>query len=219
MSGTCNPASKRSYKPAQSASDADIRLLIEQYPLAWICAGGGSEACLLPLIGVYDEADRLVELIGHYALTNPLQEAIKRDPLVSILFTGPQGYVSPSDADRRDWGPTWNYAQINIRAEISVEPELTARSLELLVDHVERDRPNTWSIHELGERYNLLVTQIVGFRASVTELSARFKLGQDEKMRDLRAILWNLPEGSLKEWMVRCNHDRLQATKSGDDEE
>lgn len=191
--------------PYEDYEPADVRDLIANYPLAWVCARGTTDASLLPLIGVYNDAGDLVELIGHFACTNPLGPALRADPRASILFTGPNGYVSPNHAGRRNWGPTWNYAQVRVQAEITVEPELTASAVDLLVEHVERGMPVPWSAKELGERYGHLMPHIVGFRARVTEMSAVFKLGQTEDVPTLRSILSTLQQGELTGWMRRLN--------------
>lgn len=109
----------------------DVRSLIEQYPLAWVCSGGGAdmEASLLPLVGRYDEEGRLVELIGHMMRTNPLHRVLAADHSAMILFKGPDAYISPEHAQRRDWAPTWNYAQLKVVAQIGFDDGLTEYSL------------------------------------------------------------------------------------------
>lgn len=196
--------------PYSQCTPADIRALIDEYPLAWVYAVGAGEASLLPLIGVYDDKDRLVELIGHFARSNPLWSALEKDGRATILFTGPQGYLSPSQAGRRNWGPTWNYAQLHIEAEISVEEELTPEAVDLLVDHVEKDRPEPWTAAELGERYELLMPMIIAFRARIIRLKPTFKLGQTEDDPTFRALMSNLSEGDLKDWMARFDHRSSQ---------
>ncbi|MFV3128930.1 FMN-binding negative transcriptional regulator [Niveispirillum sp. KHB5.9] len=194
----------------ETYSAADIRHLIEQHPLAWVMTKDGEEASLLPLVGVYDEEGGLTELIGHFARSNPLNAAFARDPRAVILFRGPQSYVSPSHAGRRDWGPTWNYAQLRVWANISVEEGLTAPSLDLLAVQVERDMAQPWVPSELGPRYDQLIKHIVGFRARVTRTSAKFKLGQDERPDTLRSILANMPDKDLAGWMRRFNPGRFE---------
>ncbi len=191
-------------------ADKDIRDLIAAYPLAWVCSMGGSEARLLPLVGVYDENGKLVELIGHLVRESPLALKFVEDPRVNILFTGPHSYISPSQAGRRNWGPTWNYAQIQIQAEISVEPELTPESLEVLVEHVEKDMALPWRIEELGPRYEMMLPKIIGFRVKIQHTKAIFKLGQDENLETLKSILSTLPKGDLFDWMCRFNQKRLE---------
>ena len=194
----------------ETYDDSDVRLLIEQYPLAWVCAAGGVEASQLPLIGVYNAEGRLVELIGHFARANPLGAALKADPKAAILFSGPSGYVSPRQAGRGNWAPTWNYAQLRVWAEISIEPDFTATAVDMLIGHMERDAENPWTAQELGERYDLLMPMIVGFRARVTGVKAKFKLGQDERPDTLRAILGNLQNEELERWMSRFNQRRVK---------
>lgn len=187
----------------------DIRSLIEEYPLAWVASAEGEQESLLPLVGAYDGQGQLTELVGHFAAANPLGAALRKHRHATILFTGPQGYVSPSHAGRRDWAPTWNYAQVQVRADFSVEPEFTGDAVDILIEQMERNRAEPWRATELGERYHAMLPHIVGFRARVTGLKARFKLGQDERLDTLRSILSALPDGDLSRWMRRFNAARL----------
>jgi len=183
----------------------DVRALIEDYPLAWVVASGGDgeESTLLPLVGVYGDDGRLIELIGHMARANPLHAALVRDPRATILVKGPDGYVSPDQVGRRDWGPTWNYAQLRIGAEIAFTPDETSEALDVLIDAVERDRPQPWRSEELGARYPGMLRAIIGFRAKVVSLRGKFKLGQDEADADFAAICANTDDEALVRWMRR----------------
>lgn len=188
----------------------DVRALVEQYPLAWVCAGSGAamDASLLPLIGVFDGEGRLVELIGHLMRSNPLHASLAKDSAATILFRGPDAYVSPEHAGRRDWAPTWNYAQVQIGAEIIFDDALTEYALTQLIDAMESGRAQPWSIDELGPRYESMKPHIIGFRARVKSLSGKFKLGQDERPDTLHTILDALPGGSMAAWMRRFNTGR-----------
>jgi len=197
--------------PFTRFSNDDVRSLIEHYPLAWVQARSGDplDASLLPLVGVYDADGTLVELIGHLARSNPLCAAWAVDPVATVLFRGPQAYVSPQYAERRNWGPTWNYAQLAISCEIRLDDAQTEPSLDVLTDLVEAGRPAPWRKEELAERYPGLLSAIIGFRAPVVELRGKFKLGQDERDDTLRAILRNMPDEEVRDWMTRFNIDRL----------
>lgn len=189
---------------------ADVRKLVEDYPLAWVCGGGAAamEASLLPLIGRFNEQGELVELIGHLMRSNPLHAALVADPRATILFQGPDSYVSPEHAGVRDWGPTWNYAQVRVRAEVRFDDAFTESSLDLLIDAMERGRLQPWLKEELGERYRGMLGRIIGFRATVTGLTGKFKLGQDESRETLASILDTLPDEATVEWMRRFNRER-----------
>lgn len=205
------PASRsQTCSPFEVYDDRLVQLLIERFPLAWVCAAGGEEASLLPLVGVFNSEDRLVELIGHFARSNPLGAAFSNQPKAMILFNGPSGYISPAQAERRDWAPTWNYAQARVQAEVFVEPEFTAEAVNVLIEKMEQGTKNPWSASELGARYKLLLPHIVGFRARVTNIKAKFKMGQDEHPATLDAILGNIKNKELEWWMRHLNLDRLK---------
>lgn len=190
--------------------NADVRALIEDYPLAWVSGGpaGEVEASLLPLVGIHDAEGRLIELIGHMMRTNPLHAALVSDPRATILFKGPDAYVSPEHAGIRNWGPTWNYAQLKIGADVRVDDALTEYSLQVLIDAMEAHRKQPWSVGELGTRYEGMLRSIIGFRATVTSLSGKFKLGQDEKPETYASILGSLPDEATLSWMRRFNKGR-----------
>lgn len=189
--------------------------LIDEYPLAWVCADDGRENCQLPLLRQCNDNGDLVEIIGHFALANPLAQILPHKPRARFLFTGPQGYISPRVVGRHDWGPTWNYAQLMVEGDVEVSADFTDEAVALLTEHLEKQRDNAWSIAELGARYDLLKQQIIGFRAKVTQVTPRFKLGQGEKLADLRAMIANMEAGDLRDWMIRFNHVRLAEDKAG----
>ncbi|USA41025.1 FMN-binding negative transcriptional regulator [Pelagerythrobacter marinus] len=186
---------------------ADVRALIEEYPLAWVVAGQGSAATTLPLIGEYDATGRLAALVGHFARGNPVEGALAADPRASLLFTGPQGYIPTDLAIRPDWAPTWNYARLQIDARVTITPADTAQAVDRLLRAMEG--PGGWSVENLGPRYRAMIGRIVGFRAQVTRVRGRFKLGQDEDLPTLRSIIAGTPDRALARWMERLNAERL----------
>lgn len=193
--------------PFERFSVADVRTLIADYPLAWVAPreGPASAACLLPLLGDYGEDGALVALAGHSPRRFPLIEAVAGDPRTTILFTGPQGYVSPEHAGWRDWGPTWNFAQVAVEGDLELLPDFTGTAIDRLVDTMETGRPAPWQASELGERYAGMAAQVIGFRIAVTGLTGRFKLGQDERPDVLQSILDKHPDPALVAWMRRMN--------------
>lgn len=190
--------------------NADVRALVEQYPLAWVCGGpaGAVEASLLPLVGLFDADGRLVELVGHLMRANPLLAALEADRRATILFKGPDAYISPEHAGLKDWGPTWNYAQLKVGAEVTIDAGLTEWSLGLLVEAMEAGRAEPWDAGELGKRYGAMLEHIIGFRALVTSLSGKFKLGQDERPETFASIVATLPDAPTAAWMRRFNKGR-----------
>lgn len=195
--------------PFGQFDSSDIRALIAEYPLAWVLAPGSGEGSLLPLIATGRDDGSQLDLIGHMARSNPLHEALRRESRALILFQGPQAYVSPEQVRRRDWAPTWVYAQLKIEAMVEFEPQHTPAALDVLIGAMEAGRATPWASQELGSRYEGMLGAIIGFRARVIALTGRFKLGQDERPDDLNAILRSSSDPDLQRWIRRMNRHRL----------
>lgn len=204
-------ADKTLASPFERFGPADVRDLIAEFPLALLAVAAGSDApaSLLPLLGDFDEAGRLVELVGHMSRRNPLRAALEADPRAWVQVQGPQGYISPEQAGRRDWAPTWNYAQLWIEAQVAFTPEETGAAVRRLVETMEAGRAAPWGVDELGDRYAAMEGQIIGFRARVTRVHGRFKLAQDEAPETARAIIAATGDCPLARWMTRFNAGRL----------
>lgn len=196
-------------------AEDDVRRLVGEQPLAWIVSGGGAagfNATLLPLRPI-EEAGQLVGFMGHFARSNAHLAALQQDPRALVLFLGVNGYVSPSWMEDRSQAPTWNYAsgQFQVDMEFFEDPAELRAHLEDLVGAMEEGRDRAWSIPEMGERYSMLASRIVGFRAHIRERRAKFKLGQDERPDVLADILKGLDAnggGDLAAWMRDFNPGR-----------
>jgi predicted FMN-binding regulatory protein PaiB len=165
-------------------NDADITQLIARHPLAWVISHENPQnATPLPLRPESVDDDRIVTLIGHYARSNPQVANLQSDPRASLLFMGPNGYVSPSWLSDRTQAPTWNYACVNfnVRIEFLDNQVDLDRIVRDLVDWMERNHEHRWSVQEMGARYDQLLKRIIPFRAHVLATNAKFKLGQDER--------------------------------------
>jgi transcriptional regulator len=67
---------------------------------------------------------------------------------------------------------------------------MTARHLLKLVDHMEKGREKRWRVKELGpDGMNRRLPHILGFELPIERLEAKFKMGQDERLRDTRAAI------------------------------
>lgn len=197
-------------------SEQDVTRLVLEHPLAWLVTAGGGEyvATPLPLRPVVGSQGEVVELLGHFARSNPHHELARRVRPTLVLFSGPHGYVSSSWMRDRTRFPTWNYAYVQYLVDIQYTEDLveTGEILRDLVGAMERDRPNAWSIEDGGPRYAKLVHGIIAFRARILERRVKFKLAQDERESEYADIVQALEasgEHELLEWTRRCNAARV----------
>jgi predicted FMN-binding regulatory protein PaiB len=203
--------------PFAPPSERDVTRLVLDHPLAWLVTMGGGEygATPLPLRPVIGENGEVVELLGHFARSNPHHELARRVRPTLVLFSGPQGYVSSSWFRDRTRFPTWNYAYVQylVDIEYTEDPVETERILRDLVDAMERDRPNAWSIEDGGPRYAQLVRGIIAFHARILDRRVKFKLAQDERDGEFADIVQALDatgQHGLLEWTQRCNTARAR---------
>lgn len=208
---------RKANHPFGPQSGEDLARLVKENPLGWIVSGAGESfrATLMPVRPWKFEDGRLTQLAGHLPRRNDQADHLRRSPSAHLLFLGPHGYISPTWVPDRTWTPTWNFASARIDVEIEFldDPESLRAVLQDLVEAMEAGRPNAWRIEEMGPRYEKLARRIVAFRAHVTGVEERYKLGQDEKPGMLPGMLQGLEEAgedALKEWMERVNERKAE---------
>ena len=182
----------------------DVAALVAETPLCWIVPHAEpTAAILMPVVLERDHDGAARSLLGHLPRSAPATTALVRNGAASFLFLGANNYISPTDAGRSDWGPTWNFASARITGRVALDPDLTAPALVDLVDRLEG--ADGWTVAALGERYDRLAAQIIGFRAGIDAVAPRFKLAQDERP-DVRASILTAFAGTpLGRWMRRLS--------------
>jgi len=180
------------WKPASRKDTLD---LVEQNPWARLVsnAKGGPLATNLPLLienAGSDESDSMV-LVGHMARANEHAQHLKKaDAPVLAIFEGPWSYVTASWYPNRDMPSTYYYTAVHCYGDIELQEETALdRSLEELTRKMESTYPNGWRTDEVPRsEITRRFTGIVGFRLHVSRMEAKFKLGQDEPIRDALAV-------------------------------
>lgn len=196
-------------------SGEQVLRLVHSYPLAWVVSldAGSFRATPLPLRPRVGANGRIEALEGHMGRSNPQCAALKRDGRALVLFSGPQGYISPSWISNRTWAPTWNYVVVQFVVTVAFDetPAQLDAHLDDLSRAMEQGRPNAWHASEMGARYDTLKRMIVPFVATVVEQRAKFKLGQDERdtvFSEITAALENAGSDDLLAWMRELNPGR-----------
>jgi transcriptional regulator len=178
----------------QPTSPQDALSLIEQHPWALLVSNGddGPLATNLPLlIEASGDTETPLVLVGHLARANEHARHLAKatTPFLAI-FEGPWSYVTASWYPGRDMPSTYYYTAVHCYGTIELqnEPALDS-SLEVLTRKMESSYPNGWRTDEIPRsEITRRFAAIVGFRMHVTKLEAKFKLGQDEPLRDALAV-------------------------------
>lgn len=180
------------------ASEDDAIDLIERNPWALLVSNGpdGPLATNLPLLFDERRTDCKI-LLGHIARANahwPLLRECKEQSLA--IFEGPWSYITASWYPGRDMPSTYYYTAVHCygRLEWQQEDELD-RSLELLAQRMETPIPGGWKTSEIPRsEITRRFASIAGFAFHVERIEAKFKLGQDEPLRDAMAVANQLEE-------------------------
>ncbi len=180
----------------QKAGDA--MHLIEANPWALLVSQGPERllATNLPLLPESstaqpaDEEDSLV-LVGHMARANEHLAALQNAPEdVLAVFEGPWSYVTASWYPDRQMPSTYYYTAVHCYGRIAFqEEEALDASLEDLTQRMEAPFANGWRRNEIARsEITRRFAGITGFRMHVSRVEAKFKLGQDEPLRDALAV-------------------------------
>lgn len=202
------------YQPAHFKLDsrAHVLALVDAHPLATLVSVAGEEPLVshAPLLAMAGEGSAL-QLLGHLAAVNPHATALVDGAMVTAIFHGPQGYVSPAWYTTRKAVPTWNYAVVHLRGRVRRIDDSAGkeRVLKALIDR--HDAPYHAQWDALDETYREGMKRgIVGFSIDVTEIAAKFKLSQNRPAEDRHNVAQGLLSGdpsaqALAAWMHRLD--------------
>jgi transcriptional regulator len=182
------------------SSEQDAIALIEKNPWALLVSNGtdGPMATNLPLLFDHKRSDKTV-LIGHIARANE-HAALLSDGSTRMLaiFEGPYSYVTASWYPKRDMPSTYYYTAVHCygRVVLHDEPQLD-ESVERLTQVMEEPITGGWKTNEIErEAITRRYKSILGFELHIERLEAKFKLGQDEPLKDALAVAEQLERRS-----------------------
>ena len=182
------------------ASPQDAIEIIDQNPWALLVSNGAEVpfATNLPLLldhARLDAREGRAVLVGHIARSNEHARALALpNTKVLAIFEGPWSYVTAGWYPRRDMPSTYYYTAVHCTGtvELQDEPALDA-SLEDLVQRAEANYTKGWRTDEIPRsEITRRFAGIVGFRIHVDRIEAKFKLGQDEPLKDALSVAENL---------------------------
>jgi transcriptional regulator len=185
------------YTPPHDAEqdESAIRELVVHHPLATVVvprADGQVEIAHVPVL--HDGTAQRLRL--HVARASRIWKdllAPDRPGDVVVIFSGPQGYVSPTWYAKEDV-PTWNYAVAHAHVPNPTEMDRPAL-LRLLEDiaAANEDPANAWRLsdHPADSR-DAMLRAIVGMELPVARWDARFKLSRNRTADDHARVVEGL---------------------------
>lgn len=173
--------------------------VIKSYPLATVISIRDKKPLITHLPLIYRETDG--KLIGHIDIYNPQTKLMKDDNDVTIIFSGPQCYISPSVYTTKQL-PTWNYIKVHLKGKVkAIESKETLKeSLITMTEFLEQPNHN-YVLEADNPRMEANLDYIKMFEITITDWEGKFKLSQDKKTNDT--------EGAKQE-LIRANQQNIE---------
>ena len=124
-------------------------------------------------------------LWGHLAKNNPDLTYLNNSP-VSVVFTGPHGYISP-DWYEKPGVPTWNYQALHVGG--TCHTETSESIIKKVVDKLSNHHQTLMGFSWDGNYKPSMLSAIVAIRIEIRSIQCQFKLSQDRSTNDQQNII------------------------------
>lgn len=182
--------------------------LIRMHPLGLLVSAGaqGLVADPIPFL-VYAGEGEFGTLRAHLARANPHGRALQGVDDCLIVFTGPQGYITPSwyaaKAEHGKVVPTWNYAAVHAwgKPRVIDDAAWLLRFLRDLTQSQEQARTAPWAVEDAPADFvDGLLRAVVGVEIPIRRIEGKFKMSQNRPMPDRVGVVEGLrAEGPMNE--------------------
>ena len=144
------------------------------------------------------------KLIGHIDIYNPHAKLLKDNKTITILFSGPQCYISPSVYSTTQL-PTWNYIKLHLKGTVKAIESKAALKQSLITMTEFLEAPDHKYVLEADNpRLDRNLNYIEMFEIEIASWEGKFKLSQDKKPKDTeraRAELIRANQESIKQFL------------------
>lgn len=188
--------------PPPHHQDTDINNMVEvikAYPLATVISIKDNAPLVTHMPLIYRESDG--KLIGHIDIYNPQMALMRDDNDITIIFSGPQCYISPSVYTTTQL-PTWNYIKVHLKGKVKAieSNDALKESIIKMTEFLEQP-DHKYVLEPDNPRMDAAIDYIKMFEISITDWEGKFKLSQDKKKADTEAA---------KQELIRTNQQSIE---------
>ena len=185
--------------PPQQHQDDDINHMIEvikTYPLATLISVKDNTPLISHLPLIYEDG----KLIGHIDIYNPQAELLKKDNNVTLIFAGPECYISPSIYSTTQL-PTWNYIKVHLKGKVkTIEDKMALKKSLITMTEFLEAPDHKYILKPENPRLDKNLDYIEMFEITITNWEGKFKLSQDKKPNDIKAA---------RKELIRANQESI----------
>jgi transcriptional regulator len=187
------------YPPKHHQDDDQNHMIevIKTYPLATVISVHNNEPLITHLPLIFEDG----KLIGHIDIYNPQAKLLTDDNEVTLIFSGPECYISPSIYSTTQL-PTWNYIKVHLKGTVKAIKSKAAlkQSLISMTEFLEAPEHN-YVLEPDNPRLERNLNYIEMFEITITDWEGKFKLSQDKKPKDIKAARTEL---------IRANQESIK---------
>ena len=166
--------------PHHQVNDIDKMIaVIKQYPLGMLVSVKDNKPLLTHIPFIYN--DKTGRLVAHIDKNNPQLETLQDGANVTVVFKGPDCYISPSIYDSENQLPTWNYIIVHITGTIQLinDSEAAKQSMITMTEFLE-EPDHEFILQKNNPKMDRFVNYIQAFEIEITNWEGKFKLSQDK---------------------------------------
>jgi len=166
----------------QSQDQQKMISLIKAYPLAQLVSVKNKKPFITHIPIIYNDATG--KLVAHIDKFNPQVETLQNGAEVTIVFKGPDTYISPSVYTTKQL-PTWNYIIVHITGTITLinDSEAAKETMIAMTKFLERENQK-FVLEKEDVRMKRAINYIQAFDITITNWEGKFKLSQDKCAED-----------------------------------
>jgi len=173
------------YPPKKHQDNDQLHLIevIKTFPLATLISVKDNQPLITHLPLIYRETDG--KLIGHVDIYNPQTKLLKDNNAITIIFYGPQCYISPSIYTTTQL-PTWNYIRVHLSGTVTKIESKDALKQSLITMTQFLEAPDhKYILHPDNPRLDKNLDYIKLFEIEIKTWEGKFKLSQDKLPKDI----------------------------------
>ncbi|AFL80196.1 transcriptional regulator [Aequorivita sublithincola DSM 14238] len=171
--------------------------VIKHFPLGMLVTAKDGKPFVTHIPFIYNETSE--RLIAHLDRSNPQLETLIDNAEVTVVFKGPDTYISPSIYTTPQL-PTWNYIIVHITGKLKLldDAETVKQTMLDMTEFLEGEAQK-FILQKDDPRMERFLNYIQAFEIEVTNWEGKFKLSQDKISQDFENAMEELIDKSRKD--------------------
>ncbi|MDN3724823.1 FMN-binding negative transcriptional regulator [Aequorivita sp. SDUM287046] len=187
------------YPPPHHQSHEIVKMIsvIKHFPLGMLLSAKDGKPFVTHIPIIYNETSK--KLVAHIDRSNPQMETLIDGDEVTLVFKGPDTYISPSVYTTPHL-PTWNYIIVHITGKVKLinDPEAAKQTMVDMTEFLEGEAQK-FELKKDDTRMERLINYIQAFEIEITNWEGKFKLSQDKIPQDFENAKQELIKKSRKD--------------------